>query len=186
MSRSVQARSLKTLEAILVAAEALIAREGAKSLTMDAVASEAGVSKGAVLHHFRSKDALIAGMVSRELAAIRAGRIVEADQLADQKNRALIATIRQSAKRYDDKDGFPTSLMVAAIENSRCLDEVRAYGDKSFQNIRADSRAPEEATVLGFAALGLLLSRALGFTTLDFEEGRRLFAAMERMARRLE
>ena len=185
MKRSVQLRSLKMLEAVLVAAEALIARQGAKSLTMDGVAAEAGVSKGAVLHHFPSKDALIAALVSRELAAIRDGRAAEAQALPPRANRALLAVIRQNARRYDDRNGFPTSLMVAAIENARCLDEIKAFGTKTFEDIRADSAAPDEADVLGFASLGLLLSRAFGFTTLDAEAAQRIFATMERMAGKL-
>ena len=185
MKRAVQTRSRKTLETVLAAAEALVASKGVKSLTMDAVAAQAGVSKGAVLHHFRSKDALIAGMVSRQLEAIRAGRRSEAEELPDRQNRALLAVLAQSSKRFRDEVGFPPALMVAAIENSECLGEIRAYGDDTFRQIRADSTAPEESTVLGYAALGVLLSRALGFATLDHEDGARLFATMELMARRL-
>lgn len=48
---------------ILKAALDLIRRSGAPSLTMDAVAEEAGFSKGGVLYNFPTKDALITGMV---------------------------------------------------------------------------------------------------------------------------
>jgi AcrR family transcriptional regulator len=48
---------------ILKAALDLIRRSGAPSLTIDAVAVEAGFSKGGVLYNFPTKDALITGMV---------------------------------------------------------------------------------------------------------------------------
>lgn len=48
---------------ILSAAISLIRREGAASLTIDAVAEESGFSKGGVLYNFPTKDALITGMV---------------------------------------------------------------------------------------------------------------------------
>jgi AcrR family transcriptional regulator len=48
---------------ILQAALDLIRRSGAPSLTIDAVAEEAGFSKGGVLYNFPTKDALITGMV---------------------------------------------------------------------------------------------------------------------------
>lgn len=48
---------------ILRAALALIRRSGASSLTIEAVAVEAGFSKGGVLYNFPTKDALITGMV---------------------------------------------------------------------------------------------------------------------------
>ena len=40
-----------------------IRRDGAAALTLDAVAAEAGVSKGGVLYHFGSKRALIDGLL---------------------------------------------------------------------------------------------------------------------------
>src|SRR5262249_54687321 len=50
---------------LMDAAEAVVVREGIANLTLDAVAAEAGISKGGLLHHFRSKDDLVKGMVTR-------------------------------------------------------------------------------------------------------------------------
>lgn len=58
--------------ALLDAAERVALRNGAGQLTMDAVAAEAGVSKGGVLYAFPSKDALIDAMFSRVFAAMDA------------------------------------------------------------------------------------------------------------------
>ena len=38
---------------------------GISGLTLEAVAREAGVSKGGLLYHFPSKEALISGMIGR-------------------------------------------------------------------------------------------------------------------------
>ena len=54
-------------EQLLDAAVAVIRRDGAAALTLDAVAAEAGVSKGGVLYHFASKRALIDGLLERWL-----------------------------------------------------------------------------------------------------------------------
>lgn len=56
--------------ALLDAAERVVLREGAGHLTMEAVAAEAGVSKGGVLYAFASKDALVDALVSRVYAAM--------------------------------------------------------------------------------------------------------------------
>ena len=53
----------------LGAAVAIVCREGGGSLTIDAVAKEAGVSKGGVLHHFATKDALIHEVVTTMTAS---------------------------------------------------------------------------------------------------------------------
>lgn len=52
-------------DALLDAAETVAAKEGIARLTFDAVAAEAGVSKGGLLHHFTNKDQLIEAMVRR-------------------------------------------------------------------------------------------------------------------------
>src|SRR4029079_17183451 len=47
------------------AAETVIARQGIGSLTLDAVAAEAHVSKGGLLHPFATKDRLVEALVRR-------------------------------------------------------------------------------------------------------------------------
>src|SRR3954466_14733340 len=49
---------------LLDAASAVVRRDGAQALTLDAVAAEAGVSKGGLLYHFRSKHELLEAMVT--------------------------------------------------------------------------------------------------------------------------
>lgn len=50
---------------LLDAAEDLLCDQGSAALTLAAVADRAGVSKGGLLYHFNSKEALIKGMVER-------------------------------------------------------------------------------------------------------------------------
>lgn len=44
---------------ILLAASIVVKNNGVEKLTLEAVAKEAGVSKGGLLHHFPNKEALI-------------------------------------------------------------------------------------------------------------------------------
>ncbi|SIT72791.1 TetR/AcrR family transcriptional regulator [Microbacterium sp. RU33B] len=57
-------------EKVLDAFEALLVAEGERAATMDATARGAGVSKGGLLYHFASKDALEAGIVERLRALV--------------------------------------------------------------------------------------------------------------------
>lgn len=52
-------------QAILDAGEAVVARLGAASLTLEAVAIEAGISKASVIYDFKTKQALIEAIVER-------------------------------------------------------------------------------------------------------------------------
>ncbi len=69
-NRPVTGRALKaakTRQSLLDAATAVIQRDGASSLTLDKVANEASISKGGLLHHFASKEALIESLLNETL-----------------------------------------------------------------------------------------------------------------------
>ena len=60
MSRPPRAR-----ESVLDAFEAILIEEGERAATLEATARTAGVSKGGLLYHFESKDALEVGLLDR-------------------------------------------------------------------------------------------------------------------------
>ena len=57
--------TLKLQDTILDATETVVTRQGIANLTLDAVAAEARLSKGGLLHYFPSKDRLVEALVSR-------------------------------------------------------------------------------------------------------------------------
>ncbi len=61
---------------LLVAAKRLFESQGYDATSIDAVAAEAGATRGAVYHHFASKQALMETVLDRELAAL-AERVAE-------------------------------------------------------------------------------------------------------------
>ncbi|MFC6878783.1 MULTISPECIES: TetR/AcrR family transcriptional regulator [Actinomadura] len=52
-------------DALLDAAESVLFEQGTQALTLAAVADRAGVSKGGLLYHFATKEALVKAMVAR-------------------------------------------------------------------------------------------------------------------------
>lgn len=67
-----QTRSQRTQEALLEAAEALVAEKGAEATSVVEVAARAGSSVGAVYHHFRDKRALLHALFERMAEQYRA------------------------------------------------------------------------------------------------------------------
>ena len=76
------AEERSTRDRLLDAFESIIVGAGSKAATLDAVAAEAGVSKGGLLYHFHSKEALVDAMIARlrELADQDAERMRTAPQ----------------------------------------------------------------------------------------------------------
>jgi AcrR family transcriptional regulator len=86
-------------EHILGAMERCIMRDGWEGATIAGVASEAGLSKGAVCVHFESKRALLIGMVERNFRQFQA--------LANSKDfPTLRSTILENATHLVETDGW--------------------------------------------------------------------------------
>ena len=62
-------------DALLAAADALIAECGVDAVTMDAVAARAGVGKGTVFRRFESREGLMAAVLNRSETAFQAAII---------------------------------------------------------------------------------------------------------------
>jgi len=67
MRQSVLARSETTVAAIMAAAEALLVARSYAEVSMNEIAEAAGVTKGALYHHFESKEELYLEMMRRDL-----------------------------------------------------------------------------------------------------------------------
>jgi len=64
-ARTAPRNSAATKRRILDASERVVLRDGVGHLTLEAASAEAGLSKGGVLYHFPTRDALVAAMVAR-------------------------------------------------------------------------------------------------------------------------
>ena len=112
-----------TRQQIIHAAFALIRREGVARLTIEAVAQEAGLSKGGVLYHFRSKEALIqamvASLVERFDSDIQTARSEATEGERSAHGSWLRVYIRASAGPAEEDDD--TAALLAAVSNDPSL-----------------------------------------------------------------
>ncbi|MEE7506205.1 TetR/AcrR family transcriptional regulator [Methylobacterium sp. C33D] len=172
-------------EIILEAAAAVLLKAGVRGLTIDAVAVEAGLSKGGVLHHYASKDALVAALVARKLADVRAEIDACAREIPagpSQLPRAMVAHIRT---HYCEDNEAARALLLASMESPEAQKDFQAFvADQLDQLGRIEGAPPGEGSVLYFAILGLFMSRALGFQQLDEDALAPMLDALDRIARR--
>ena len=92
-----------TRDLILDAAERVVARDGARRLTIDAVVKESGYSKGGILYNFPSKLALIKGMVERVVDS-HAERHQAAISEAEAEGRSPLEAMARVLMRKKERD----------------------------------------------------------------------------------
>jgi AcrR family transcriptional regulator len=165
---------------LLDAAVAVVRRDGAQALTLDAVAAQAGVSKGGLLYHFKSKRDLLDGMVERWLADWQ-GQI-DADSGDEGFLTGYVhATHLGSAGPQEREAEF--GLMAALIAEPAVLEVVRErYRDWQARTVDgADD--PVEATLARLATDGLWFADLLGFAPPEGELREQVLARLLELAR---
>jgi AcrR family transcriptional regulator len=150
-------------EALLRAAVRVVARGGLRKLTYRAVAEEAGVTHGLVVHHFGSRDALIADALEHSVRE-SIGRTFEA--LGEQSEGMTIG-LSAMVEADPDIQAFQYELLL----ESRRRPELRPYIHKLYDEYFAATERelarmlPEGATPaltqLVFSALDGLVLRQL-------------------------
>jgi len=140
----------RTRDRLLDAAGAVVMRDGAQALTLDAVAEEAEVSKGGLLYHFKSKRDLVEGMVERWLAEFEKD-IGEAD-----------AAFVRGYVKASAPAGNELGMLAALIADPSLLVAVRKQYGIWQDRVEREGRDPVDATVARLAADGLWLAELLG------------------------
>ncbi|CAH1202760.1 HTH-type transcriptional regulator BetI [Paenibacillus plantiphilus] len=152
--------------AVLTAASYIVKNHGVEKLTLEAVAKEAGISKGGLLHHFPSKEALLIGMVEEltdHFVADVTARAANAAASAGKWSRAYMEAT------FDDinKGGISTAFTASLYANPDLLVKLeRVYSDWQ-KNMENDGIDPVQATIVRLAADGLWFSELFGLGKID-------------------
>lgn len=96
--RPVQARSQRTVDAVLKAAAQVFTRRGYAGATTNHIAERAGVSVGSLYEYFPSKDALLVALMEAHLAEGEAVLLKAAGEIAVSGAHDLAAMVRHVAR----------------------------------------------------------------------------------------
>jgi AcrR family transcriptional regulator len=169
-------RSERTRKAALQAALDIIARDGPARLTLDAIARESGISKGGVLHQFRTKEAVLKALLEHQLEHYQAfSRRWLAKHGATRAQPELAATIAAARESVGKPDPVAFALVGAVAQEPALLSIVREADAVTVAALRAEAPDPELALLRWSAARGLVLSALLGMCPLSERERTRLF-----------
>lgn len=157
-------------EAILDAAERVVARDGSRRLTIDAVVQESGFSKGGVLYNFPSKQALIEGMVARMIAQTRARHEAALSAAEAAGEDPVPAMVRSLLDQKEMDRAVSMGLLAALAEQPDLIAPIRDAIAQMRDELVARARDPELASIVMLAADGLHFSDILGLDILPDDQ----------------
>jgi AcrR family transcriptional regulator len=152
---------------LIAAAAAVIRRDGAQALTLDAVAAEAGVSKGGLLYHFKSKRELLDGLVERWL-----------DEFQHDIDASDTSFPKGYVKASDGAKAEEAGLLAALVADPAVLAKVRERYATWQDRVATEGGDPVEATLARLAADGLWLADLLGMAAPEGELRERVLARL--------
>ena len=175
--------ALETRATILDAAFR-VARGGGGRFTVDAVAREAGVSKGAVLHHFPSKEALAGGMLEQQLDEFDA--LIErrlAEEPEGETGRWLRAYVRASFEMGAGDPAVNDALLAAMATEPGLLSSFEGRFESWRRRAEADGVDRTRANLVRLAVDGLATAESFGIGAPEGEEREDLLEALVDLTR---
>lgn len=170
---------LSTRDKILDAAMSIVREQGVAKLTLDAAAKCAGVSKGGVLYHFKTKDDLIRGMV--ELFVDRHESLMQFYYDAEPEGPyrwARAAVKADHDPRAVSNDKLASALLASIAVNRELVAPIQAGYDQWIARIHSDSPNPQLAILVCMALDGHCLESILGLDLCDAEGRERMKSYM--------
>lgn len=150
--------------------------QGAANFTLDAVVSRLPLSKGALLHHFPNKLALLEGMVDHLGADFVASLKAAEARDPEPRGRAARAYLQATIDEVDDAESASISraILVACLLEPSLAARWRSFVDPTRNDDPTDPAGADDALILRLVADGLWLSDILGAHSISPEQRRAL------------
>ena len=153
----------ETRARLIQAAIDLVVAEGAAHLTLDAVARAAQVSKGGLLHHFPSKEALLRGIAERAEQLWRERFAHElAQEPEGQPGRWSRAYIRATFDRRAEETLLMQALTRVIAIYPALMESWREVYEKAWEQLTDDDLPEARALTIQVACDGIWLGEVAG------------------------
>jgi AcrR family transcriptional regulator len=172
-------RSSQTKTMILEAANRLLRKAGSEGFTLEAVAAEAGVSKGGLLYHFASKNVLIEGMIAHSIERVDEAL---AEELERENGDYLKAYIRASFRTTADSEQVSRAFIAAIARNPALLDPLRERFERMQREIIVHAPSVEFGTLVRLAMDGLWFTELYHFAPPSVELRDKLLELLLRLS----
>ncbi|MBN3853664.1 TetR/AcrR family transcriptional regulator [Paraburkholderia sp. Ac-20340] len=174
-----QTRSELSRKKAIAAALAILTRDGVGALTFDSLSRESGISKGGLLHQFRTKQGVLQALLEHQR-----GEFIEiaADYMngegRDKAEPTLASQIAIFRHALNQPDSVARAMLAVMVESPQMLEGNRDGNEEVMQAIGKEAVDHDLSLIRYFAASGMAFHLLMGLTELDEATRHRLFGRL--------
>jgi AcrR family transcriptional regulator len=169
-------RSERSRNTAIKAAFVILTRDGPGGLTFDALSRESGISKGGLLHQFRTKADILKALLAYQQDHYRSFAnnflATKGDSLREPTLSCQIAVVRES---INQPHSVARAILATLVEDPTLLSEIRDEDAAQTRKIRSEADDPDMALLRLIAARGLAYTTLLGLSPISDRQRERLF-----------
>ena len=171
-----QTRSEISRRRAIDAALAILTREGAGGLTFDSLSRESGISKGGLLHQFRTKHGVLRALLEYQREQFeKIAQDYLAKEGASKAEPSLAAQIAMYRESSGQSHSVARAVLAALVESPNLLEDVKTSGAAGVKALQDEATDPDLSLLRFFAASGLAFHTLLGLSPLNDSARNRLF-----------
>lgn len=167
-------------ERVMDCAEQLVQRDGAIALTLDAVAREAGITKGGLQYCFGSKDDLITALIDRWIATFEAEAQDHTPPNPSEADR-IRAYVQVCAQMDEATRARIVGTLITLLQSPDHLKRIRDWYSGWLTGAACQSDEARQVRTMFFAAEGAFFLRSFGFITMQDAEWQSAFADIQKL-----
>ncbi|MGF6440825.1 TetR family transcriptional regulator [Paraburkholderia youngii] len=171
-----QTRSEISRKKAIDAALVILTREGVGGLTFDSLSRESGISKGGLLHQFRTRQGVLGALLEYQRQQFeQIARDYVAKEGASKAEPTLAAQIAIYRESVNQPHSVARAVLAAIIESPNLLDGMKTSDEAKIKALHDEAADADLSLLRYFAASGLAFHSLLGMSPLDDTVRNRLF-----------
>ncbi|MGG4408279.1 TetR/AcrR family transcriptional regulator [Niallia taxi] len=168
---------------ILETAKRIIHEQGITNLTLDAVAKKASISKGGLLYHYPSKEALMKGIAIAIFEDLENCMAKYAEKDPIEKGKWTRAMIEVTMDDLEHNAELNVAVMASSLLDEAVAESISNSYQTALTKLDNDGISPITASVIRLALDGLYYSQMLGVAPLNNTRQRAVLEQLMQMTR---
>ncbi|MEF9995396.1 MAG: TetR/AcrR family transcriptional regulator [Burkholderiaceae bacterium] len=162
-----------TRQRILASAREVVVQEGTGQLTIERVAKRAGISKGAFLYHFKSKQELLAALLDGYVEHLERS-LNTAEQKFPDADDPIVPGFAEWFRKFNDDDGGSAALGIVLLavhaHDPTMLAPLRQWYARLFKRLKSSPLGVERATSAVLAIEGFFFLHMFGLDLIEAKD----------------